>query len=300
MRILVATDRQGDLGSAAAGEAIALGWRDAQPGAEIAVAPLGDSGTGFLDAVRLAADEAAVPADGRALVDALLGRPVRVLVDLGTADAEQHDAGAALLSALGARIDRSGDTVSVDLAAARALVGETELVGVVADADLDRHLLGLRGITAARGRERGDDPATMLAADAALEDFTRAVGRVPGAGDGAAGGTAYAITALGGRLVAAPAECARRVGLAPTAAAADLVITGTTTFDFGSRGGGVVQHVADVAQAALTPCIVLAGHVVIGGREMRTMGIESAYGADQPGAPGLRELAARVARTWTW
>lgn len=300
MRILVATDRQGDLSSAEAGEAIARGWLDARPGDQLAVAPLGEAGEGFLGAVTLAAGERAVPTEPEAVVDALLERPARVLIDLGTVAAGAHDAGESLLAGLGARVVRTDGQVEVDLEPVRRLVGSGELVGVVRDGELDRHLLGLRGITAVRGRERGEDPATMLATDAALEAFTRAVGRTPEPGDGAAGGTAYAITALGGRLVAGPAECARRVDLADSLTAADLVVTGATSFDFGSRGGGVMQHVADLAQAALTPCIALAGQVLIGGREMRTMGVESAYATDQPGVSGLRDRAAQVARTWSW
>ncbi|GAB3623465.1 glycerate kinase [Mariniluteicoccus endophyticus] len=300
MRILVATDLQGDLGSLEAGEAIARGWQAADPTAELAVAPLGAAGEGFLSSVRLDADERAVTAHPREVAGALLDRPRRLLVDLGTVPAGTHDAGEALLAGLGAEVTRGDGGARVDLSRARDLVGDTELVGVVAAGGLERHLLGLRGITAVRGRETGEDPATMLATDSALEAFTMAVGRTPEPGDGAAGGTAYAITALGGRLVEGPAECVRRLELPATARVADLVITGTTSFDFGSRGGGVVREVADVAQAALTPCIVLAERVLIAGREMRTMGVESAYAAEGPGAAELEALAARVARTWRW
>jgi len=65
-----------------------------------------------------------------------------------------------------------------------------------------------------------------------------------------------------------------------------------------------------VASVALAPCIVIAGEVVIGAREMRTMGIEAAYAvrdsaADEAlpsnvTADQLAALARRVARSWTW
>jgi glycerate 2-kinase len=90
----------------------------------------------------------------------------------------------------------------------------------------------------------------------------------------------------------------------------DLVVTGCTVFDFATRGGGVVAAAAKLAADLLAPCIVIAGEVVIGSREMRTMGIEAAYAvrnstADQPVASDVTadELAAvanRVARSWTW
>jgi glycerate kinase len=96
------------------------------------------------------------------------------------------------------------------------------------------------------------------------------------------------------------------VGPAPV----DLVVTGCTVFDFATRGGGVVAAAAKLAADLLAPCIVIAGEVVIGSREMRTMGIEAAYAvrtstADQPTASDVTadELAAvanRVAKSWTW
>jgi glycerate kinase len=56
--------------------------------------------------------------------------------------------------------------------------------------------------------------------------------------------------------------------------------------------------------------VVVAGEVLIGAREMRTMGIEAAYAVresavDTPagGDVGVEELAAtarRVARSWSW
>ena len=54
-------------------------------------------------------------------------------------------------------------------------------------------------------------------------------------------------------------------------------MTGCSEFDFAARGGGVVKAVAAAAGRALSPCIAIAGRVVIGSREMRTMGIDAAY-----------------------
>ena len=89
----------------------------------------------------------------------------------------------------------------------------------------------------------------------------------------------------------------------------DLVVTGCSVFDFASRGGGVVAAMAEAAAAALAPCIVIAGEVLIGSREMRTMGIEAAYPVreslpdDPQGEVNDEELAMtarRVARSWSW
>ena len=66
--------------------------------------------------------------------------------------------------------------------------------------------------------------------------------------------------------------------------------------------------VAGVAGAAIRPCIALAGRVLVGSREMRALGVESAYavvdlvGEDAAfGDPSgsLAALAERVARSWS-
>lgn len=365
MRILIATDQIGALTSATAGRAIAAGWQRAQPDAQVAVVPLGEAGEGFARAVadqvqaelelmsepdakviaRVLSDDVAVVAAeplamearprgldpqassapiGRALADVLRTTRARsVFVDL--AGVHCHDAGAGLLSALGATADRpltegyaglSGIT-TLDLGPVRDLVGDTQLVAVVGSTEREQHLLGLRGITSLRGRDVDADPADMLAADSTLERFAALAqpeaSGLPGAG--AAGGAAYAIAALGGRITTGPAVCADLAGLVETMNVAELVVTGSSSFDFGSRGGGVMQFVAELAQTAMRPCIALAGTVVIGSREMRTMGVESAYPVHSPTAaqepPGpsagrdvtaedLTAAAARIARTWSW
>jgi len=90
--------------------------------------------------------------------------------------------------------------------------------------------------------------------------------------------------------------------------AADLVVTGEGAFDFSSRSGKVPYGVAALAAETLRPCVALAGQVLVGSREMRALGVESAYSlvdlvgeerafADPAGA--LADVAERVARTWS-
>ena len=244
-------------------------------------------------------------------------RPRRILIDL--AGLRVHDGGAGLLAALGAVADRPLDQgveglnglSQLDLAPARALLGETELVGVVPAAQLDQPLLGLRGITARVGREASVSPELMLRTDAALETFAKLASSTHSAtpGAGACGGLGFAVLALGGRLSTGPALALASSEAKTGLRAVDLVVTGCSVFDFASRGGGVVAAMAEAASAALSPCIVIAGEVVIGSREMRTMGIEAAYAVresvldDPRGNVSEEELAmtaARVARSWTW
>lgn len=255
---------------------------------------------------------------GDAIGALLTGRaPSRMLVDL--AGLWVHDAGAGLMAALGATADRpldrgvaSLDGLSkVDLAPARALVGDTALIGVVPATQLSQPLLGLRGITSLAGREANVEPERMLRTDAALEAFSQLASpthmATPGAG--ACGGLGFAMFALGGQLSTGPALTLASPTGQHGLRGVDLVVTGCSVFDFASRGGGVVAAMAEAAAAALIPCIVIAGEVLIGSREMRTMGIEAAYpvreslGDDPHGQISEGELAMtarRVARSWSW
>lgn len=243
--------------------------------------------------------------------------PQRILVDL--AGLWVHDAGAGLLAALGAvgdrPLDRGVDALDglteLDLAPARALLGCTELVGIVPITQLDRPLLGLRGITARAGQEANVEPPLMLQTDAALEAFARlaSASHADASGAGACGGLGFAVLALGGRLSTGPDIALASAEAKSRLPGVDLVVTGCSVFDFASRGGGVVAAMAEAASTVLSPCILIAGEVVIGSREMRTMGIEAAYAVresaldDPHGTVNEDELAAtarRVARSWTW
>lgn len=256
---------------------------------------------------------------GAALADLLSRGPVRrVLLDLAGTDV--HDGGAGLLAALGATADVPLDEgvagltglTRLDVAAVRQRLAATEIVGVVPADELTRPLLGLRGITSLRGRAAGLDADVLLRTDAALERLAGLLGpehaATPGAG--ACGGLGLAVLALGGRLSTGP-----EVGLASARGAAglrgaDLVVTGCSVFDFAARGGGVVAAASTAAARVLAPCVVVAGEVLIGVREMRTMGVEAAYPvrqstADRPagGDVSAAELAAtarRVGRSWSW
>jgi glycerate kinase len=243
------------------------------------------------------------------------GRPEHLVVDLG--GLAVHDGGAGLLAALGANADQPLDQgvhglmglSRFDLAAVRAALGGTELIGVVPADQLTQPLLGLRGITSL-SRDAGR-PELMLSTDAALAGYARLAhpDQPDAPGAGACGGLGFAVLALGGRLTTGPAlALASPAGVAATRGV-ELVVTGCTVFDFATRGGGVVAAAAAKAVEVLSPCIVIAGEVVIGSREMRTMGIEAAYAVresslDTPSGAvtglELAQTARRVARSWNW
>ena len=261
-------------------------------------------------------------ASSRPLGEVLAGilrdqRPDQLVVDLSGLGV--HDAGAGLLAALGADADQPLDSGveplgrlnSVDLSAPRNVLTGTELIGVVPATQLSQQLLGLRGITSMAGRAAGLGPADLLATDAALERFTKlaAPGQAAAPGAGACGGLGFAVLALGGRLTTGPALAFASPAGLRARSGVELVVTGCSVFDFARRGGGVVTAAAELAAGSLSPCVLIAGEVVIGAREMRAMGIEAAYpvresALDVPSGEvteaELRRTAARVAHSWRW
>ena len=239
----------------------------------------------------------------------------RVVVGLG--GSATNDGGAGLMAALGATSEPAGaldqgplplaGLVQVDLAAAGQRLAGVE---VVAASDVDNPLLGLIGATNVYGPQKGVAAERLTTVDAALERLATLTGKrtalKPGAG--AAGGLGFALLLLGAERRPGLDVVAAAVDLPGRARAADLVLTGEGSFDFSSRSGKVPYGVAQVAAEAVRPCVALAGSVLVGSREMRALGVESAYSVvDVVGqerafaepAESLACLAERVARTWS-
>lgn len=269
--------------------------------------------------LHLTADDARRPMRGSTTgVGMLLAAAVdagATTVVIGAGGTATNDGGAGLLAALGARADGAAldggpdgldGLTAVDLAPALARVAGVTLVLA---SDVDVPLLGLVGATKTFGPQKGLTDEELLIADGRLQRLAELTDRKLAAqkGAGAAGGIGFALMLLGATRVPGVDVVAEAVDLAGTLADADLVITGEGAFDFSSRSGKVPYGVAQLATAALAPCIALAGQVLVGSREMRALGIEAAYAVvDRVGeerafaAPSeaLAELAERVARTW--
>ncbi len=248
------------------------------------------------------------------LVIAAIAAGVSTVV-VGLGGSGTNDGGAGLLAGLGAsadvRLDHGVSGLSgvstVDLAPARAAVAG---VSLVLAGDVDSPLTGLLGATRTYGPQKGVVEERLPTLDAILEEWAVACHRriALDKGAGAAGGLGYALLLLGATREPGIALVADAVDLAGRAALADLVLTGEGAFDFSSRAGKVPFGVAEVATAAIRPCVALAGQVHVGAREMRALGIESAYSMvdlvglaesfDRP-ADALAALAERVARSWS-
>jgi len=311
MRVLVAPDGfGGTLTAVEAAEAIAAGWREVAPDADLDLAPLSDGGPGFVDVLHAGLGGELVDVE----VTDPLGRPVvaRFLVADGTAYVESAQAcGLHLMAAaervpmkastrgvgrlLHAAMQRHPDRIVVGLGGSgtndggrgmwEALGGAIEQgVALVAATDVDNPLLGPNGASAVFGAQKGADRAMVLDLDDRLrawaDELEWQVGQLglrdrPGAG--AAGGLGFALFALGAARTSGLDLVADAVELDARVAAADLVVTGEGSFDSQSLRGKVPHGVARLAQRHAIPCVVVAGQAEVGRRDAAAAGIEEIY-----------------------
>ncbi|CAI9419606.1 glycerate kinase family protein [Nocardioides sp. T2.26MG-1] len=257
---------------------------------------------------REGAESATTYGVGELLLAAARAGAQRVVVGLGGSGT--NDGGAGLLAALGATADRPLDAGVAGLAGVSRVELPDYPLPLVAATDVDNPLTGLFGAAKVFGPQKGIPEDRLPVVDGWLEELAVATDRrvALSKGAGAAGGLGFALLLLGGTREPGIGLVADAVRLPERARAADLVITGEGAFDFSSRSGKVPYGVAEIAAEAVRPCVALAGQVLVGAREMRALGIESAYSlvelvgedrafADPAGA--LADLAERVARTWS-
>ena len=231
-----------------------------------------------------------------------------------------NDGGSGMLAALGAtsksaRLDDGGVALvgieDIDLGLVHhALEGVT----LVAASDVDNPLLGLRGATATFAQQKGADDFAVMRLESAMTNFAKVCGkRADGKdasvalGAGAAGGLGFALIHLGAKRLEGITAVMQMLRFEEQLQECDLVITGEGCLDDQTLHGKVCMGVAQRAAKMGIPCVVLAGEVRIGKREISHVGIDSAYAMKdlvgreaslaQP-YDSLQSLAARVAKTW--
>ena len=268
-------------------------------------------------ALTASATRDAMTASSRGLGELLLAATeldVRRIV-VGVGGTATNDGGAGVLAALGATAQGAvldagprglAGVEAVDLGPARQALAGIELTVAT---DVETPLLGILGATKTFGPQKGLDDAQQLQVDGWLQRLAEVTDRklADAVGAGAGGGIGFALQLVGAGRESGVDLVAAAVDLAERARRSDLVVTGEGAFDFSSRAGKVPYGVAAVAGAALRPCLALAGRVMVGGREMRALGIEAAYsmselvGEERALAEpfdALSDLAERVARSW--
>ncbi len=282
MRVLVSCDRIGRLGPAEASDVLAGAFQER--GAQVAVAPMAGGGEDLAGAMARFEPEARLTTVG-------------AVTELPTALAQRPD----YLDVTALPPPSLEELLALPVADGRGVTV------VVPDAEVGQRLTGLQGALAERGRQAGGDLTDILAADAAAEDWLARIGVEDEAPAGAMGGLGAWAIAQSARVASGLDLCIDGYRLREVAAKADLIVTGTDTLDFHHRGGEVVRRLTQVATQALTPVIVVAGRNFVSARELRLTGIEEAHavastgvGETSVGQVELRNLAARVATTWTW
>ncbi len=260
------------------------------------------------------------------LILAALSEGVRRVV-VGVGGTATTDGGAGMAQALGAwlltasghPIDLGGAALAtldrIDLADLDPRLADVE---VVVAADVESPLVGPDGAAYGYAPQKGADAAAVETLDAALRHYAGILGRdVPGADGlaerahaGAGGGLSAGLMAFcRGVPHQGCAVVLDLVGLRNKVVRADLVVTGEGTFDWQSLRGKAPAAVAARAAAEGVPCVLVAGQVDVGRRQLAAAGIDAAYAvADLAGSVEealaepvgwLEELAARVAGEWS-
>ena len=159
--------------------------------------------------------------------------------------------GISFLDAQGASVDLGGE----NLLAIKSISTQGAITppkdGVVLLVDVNSPLLGANGAAAIFSPQKGATKEQALRLEKALQYFAQLTGKLDTPGSGAAGGTAYGLSALWGARIERGAEkIAELCGLDSAMADADLVITGEGRLDDQSFHGKVVDHISECAKKA--------------------------------------------------
>jgi glycerate kinase len=244
------------------------------------------------------------------LVRHALDRDVeRIIVGIG--GSATNDGGAGMAQALGysltdadgAELPRGGLALS-RLANIHATAKHHALDAceVLVACDVANTLCGPNGASHVYGPQKGADPATVTALDAALRHYAEVVAGQLGTpildvpGSGAAGGLGGGLVAFTGAQLRPGVEIvAEATGLASKIEGADLVITGEGKLDRQTVEGKTPVGVARIAKAQGVPAIAIAGALGEGYQEVYDHGIDAALSI-APGSMALSE-SIRHART---
>ena len=200
------------------------------------------------------------------LVAAAVEAGARTVV-VGLGGSGTTDGGAGLLAALGATADRPLDARPrrpdrhhhrrPHAPAASGSAGVT----LLAASDVDNALTGMFGAAKTFGPQKGLTEDRIPVVDGWLEEYAVRARPPYLPAAGRRGGRRPRVRAAGPRRGPPPGFdlVAEATDLAARARAADLVLTGEGAFDFSSRAGKVPYGVAQVAAAAVRPCVALAG-----------------------------------------
>ncbi len=214
--------------------------------------PLGASSRGLGDAIRAAVEFGAE----------------RILIGLG--GSASNDGGAGLLQSLGAAVSDEMrwpvEPGNAGLAHVTAVDTEGLIAlpagGVQVAVDVRNPMLGPDGAIAVFGPQKGVRAEQVDAMDARLARLAALLGIDPETpGTGAGGGAAAALLAWGAEIVPGSQTIATVAGLGEALLGADWVITGEGRYDGQTAAGKVPALVAEWAQRAGVPTLLVAGRI---------------------------------------
>lgn len=212
---------------------------------------------------------------------------------LGLGGSATNDAGAGMLTALGARLlDAEGHSLPPGGGALARIASidvhglDPRLAGARIDvaSDVDNPLCGPQGASHVFGPQKGATPAQVHELDQALERFADICARSLGVdhrdapGAGAAGGLGFAAKAfLDARFRPGVEIVAELGGLAQAVQGATLVFTGEGRMDAQTLRGKTPAGVARIARQAGVPVVALAGSLGEGYEALHACGISAAF-----------------------
>ena len=359
MKVVIAPDSFKDsLSAHGIAQAIALGWQQVFPDAEIIQCPMADGGEGsieavlevcsgkwreqivqgplgepvlakwgWLDAKKIAIIEMAQASGiqllqpsqrdachsstygtGQLILAALDAGAKQIILTIG--GSATNDAGSGLLDALGAKfLDADHQVLPaggialqnlalIDLENFDSRIQQTKFLLA---ADVTNPLCGPNGASHIFGPQKGASPQQVLELDQALSHFADVTGQYfdfdqrNETGAGAAGGLGFAAkTFLKAEFRSGVEVIAELNQLTAKIQGADWVITGEGKFDEQTLNGKTPFGVAQIAQAANIPVIVIAGTLGENYQALYQYGITAAFSLTS-GPTSLKEACQNAA-----
>lgn len=181
------------------------------------------------------------------------------------------DGGAGALEALGVRmLDSAGQQVARGNRGLE-LIEAIDLSGVVVPndvnlillTDVENVLLGQRGAIQVFAKQKGAVDSDLGKMESNMihfaSFFSETLANTPGSG--AAGGTAFGLLALGGKITSGAKHLAELIDLRTRIADSDFVITGEGSFDEQSFDGKAVSVISKECVDLAIPCFLVAGRI---------------------------------------
>jgi glycerate kinase len=229
---------------------------------------------------------------GQLIAAALDAGATELIIGLG--GSAMSDAGTGALRALGLQLlDAHGNLVPLgggslgQVAAVDASGLDPRLanVRIRMAVDVDNPLYGVTGAAHVFAPQKGADPDAVELLDAGLRNLASVVRSATGVdinvpGAGAAGGFPSAFLAYSNAAIERGFDLiAELTGLHAALETADLVITGEGSLDDQSLSGKAPIGVADAAQVAGVPVVVVAGRIAVTPEQLAAHGVVAAASA---------------------